>query len=184
MTKEKLREHFLSLRAGLSEEEKAAAASALCQRFLEEVVIPAGGVVAGYWPVKNEINVIPTLKYLSSQGHVCALPVIEEKGKPLRFAAWKEGDAIQEGLYGISIPTTLNFIVPDVLLVPLVAFDTAKHRIGSGAGFYDRTIAALRREKKISAFGIAYDFQKCNHVPLDETDIPMDMIITDKDIYR
>lgn len=184
MTKEKLREQYRQLRARLSEQEKTAAASALHERFLKENFIPEGAIVAGYWPVKSEISVMPLLKDMSSRGHVCAFPVIEEKGKPLRFAVWKDGDPMQEGLYGIAVPVTLTFVVPDVLLVPLVAFDAQKHRIGSGAGFYDRTIAALRAEKKISSFGVAYDIQKCDHVPFDQTDMTLDMIITDKDIYR
>ncbi|WP_291299189.1 5-formyltetrahydrofolate cyclo-ligase [Elioraea sp.] len=141
---------------------------------------PPGAVVAGYWPLKDEIDPRPLMLALAGRGHVLALPVTGPRGTALTFRRFCFGDRLAEGSFGTRHPLAdAGPIVPDWLLVPLVAFDEAGGRIGHGAGYYDRTLAALRATRPLRALGIAYAAQRQSRVPVTAHDAPLDAIATE-----
>jgi 5-formyltetrahydrofolate cyclo-ligase len=138
-------------------------------------------VVAGFAPIGDEIDVLPLLSTLSADGHPCALPVVVGRGAPLAFRAWTPGMALIEAQFGVGVPPASSPEVrPSVVLVPLLAFDGAGQRIGYGAGFYDRTLQALRRDGEVLAIGIAYADQQIESVPVDGNDARLDLVVTER----
>ncbi len=156
------------------------ASFALAVRLWKEIKAN-GNKIAGYWPLGDEVDCRPALTALKTAGAEVALPVVAGQGQVLLFRSWSPGDALESGPFGTAHPTTRAAIVaPFVLLLPLIAFDARGHRLGYGAGYYDRTIAALRRDRGILAVGIAYDEQQVDAVPSDVHDQRMDAVITDQ----
>jgi 5-formyltetrahydrofolate cyclo-ligase len=132
--------------------------------------------------MKTEINPLPLLRRLADLGAQLALPAIDKRGKPLIMRAWKIGDELKAGQWGIREPLPQAAQVdPDILLVPLAAFDRAGHRIGYGAGYYDMTIHALRAKKRVVAIGIAFAAQEIPRVPATERDERLDFIMTERE---
>ncbi|MBY0407249.1 MAG: 5-formyltetrahydrofolate cyclo-ligase, partial [Rickettsiales bacterium] len=165
--------------------EVAQAASARVAQALMELV-PAGAVVGGYVPHRGELDVFPALEALAARGHSVCLPGIEDNDKPLFFRRWRVGEKLAPGRYGIAVPEMGSPILrPDVLLVPLIAFDRSGHRLGYGAGYYDRTLAQMRsRESGVLAVGVAYAQQEVESLPADEHDERMDAIVTEKETIK
>ncbi len=119
---------------------------------------------------------------MADAGAQLALPAIDARGKPLIMRAWKIGDELKAGQWGIREPLPqAPQVDPDILLVPLAAFDRAGHRIGYGAGYYDMTIRALRAKKKVVAIGIAFAAQEIPRVPATERDERLDFIMTERE---
>lgn len=164
--------------------DRVSAAQAVSDAFFKNVTLAKGSVVSGYWPMKAELDVLLILRELLGKGHTCALPHVTGEGSPLLFRQWDEKTTMATAKFGMTEPVGSATLLPDVLLVPLLAFDTRCHRLGYGAGFYDRTIARLKKQKPVRAIGIAYDMQFYASLPAEENDVRMDMIITDKDIYK
>ena len=163
----------------------ATAGQLLRDRFLAEQPLPSGAVVAGYAPMGEEIDVLPLLHALAGRGHACALPVVVAPAAPLAFRAWHPGMTLVAADFGVGVPPpSSEELRPTVLLVPLLAFDRAGHRIGYGAGFYDRTLAALRGDGDVLAIGVAYAEQEVDAVPVDGNDAALDLIITDRSTIR
>lgn len=139
-------------------------------------------VVAAYWPKDRELDIRPVLDDLLEKGIVCALPVVEEGSRILRFARYDNGTELVSGKYGIAHPAvneTTQWLAPDIFLVPLLAFDRRGYRLGFGGGYYDATLAAYKKEKDVLAIGIAYAEQACLfHLPTEDYDVPMDRVIT------
>ncbi|HET9068692.1 MAG TPA: 5-formyltetrahydrofolate cyclo-ligase [Amaricoccus sp.] len=135
--------------------------------------------VAGYLPIRSEIDARPAMLALAGLGYGIAVPVIEGPGRPLAFRSWTPGVATERGPYGVRVPVTGEPAEPDALLVPLLAFDAAGHRLGYGGGFYDRTIAALRAGRGVVALGLAYAAQEVAEVPRSATDMRLDAVVTD-----
>ena len=163
------------------------AAQALMRNFLEAVELRTGESVSGYWPVKEEIDVKPLLQILHKRGHVCGLPVIVAKHTPLSFKHWDPEKPLVEGKWGIPVPPEdAAEMTPELLLVPLLAFDAQGNRLGYGAGFYDRTISKLRSRaaRRPLAVGIGYAAQEVEHVPCDETDERLDWVVTEQSAKR
>lgn len=155
------------------------AAFALAVRICKELT-PKGNKIAGYWPLGDEIDCRPALTALDTAGAEVALPVVAGQGQVLIFRSWSPGDTLDPGPFGTAHPgTRAAIIAPLVLLLPLIAFDARGHRLGYGAGYYDRTIAALRRERSILTVGIAYDAQEVDAVPNNVHDQCMDAVITE-----
>lgn len=136
----------------------------------------AGQVVAGYMPMRTEIDPLPAM--LAHGGPVC-VPVIMAPATPLRFAAYQGGAAMVAGAFGALIPSDLRYLTPRVLIVPLLAFDARGYRLGYGGGFYDRTLEGLRGQGQVLAIGFAFAAQQVDAVPIEPTDQPLDMIITE-----
>src|SRR5256885_14626049 len=143
-SKQVLRARALAARDGLTGERRAAAAQTIALRGLPFEIMP-GTVVAGYSPIRSEIDPIPLMRKLAVPGVQLALPAIVAGDQPLIFRAWSAGDRLQRGRLGILEPSAgAKEVIPDILLVPLAAFDRAGHRMGYGAGHYDRTLEPLR----------------------------------------
>ena len=139
----------------------------------------AGAVVSGFSAIRDEIDGGPLLLRLAREGFQIALPVMQGKGKPLLFRTWTPGDEMASAAWGIAEPLPSRPVLePDVVLVPLLAFDAQGYRLGYGGGFYDRTLAGLRAKKPIVAVGIAYDELKVDAVPHQGYDQPIDWVLT------
>lgn len=137
--------------------------------------------VSGYWPMAEEMDVRPLMIRLHAAGHALALPVVVGKGKPLIFRRWQPGAALGAAGFGLHQPDAdAPEVVPDILLVPLLAFDAAGYRLGWGGGFYDRTLAALRATRRVIAVGVAYAAQRVDNVPRTERDQRLDWVVTDE----
>lgn len=183
-SKETLRAAALALRDALPAVERQAAAEAIAARGLPIGVKP-GTIVSGFMPMKTEVNPLPLLRKLSDAGARLALPCINGRGKPLIMRAWAFGDAFKAGQWGIREPVPeAPEVAPDIVIVPLVAFDRMGNRIGYGAGYYDMTLAVLRARKKVIAVGIAFAAQEIAHVPATERDEPLDFVLTEREIIE
>jgi 5-formyltetrahydrofolate cyclo-ligase len=178
-----LRAAVLAKRDALSDEQRAEAAQALAKRKLPfEIVL--GTVVSGYSPIRNEIDPAPLMRKLSEAGAKLALPAVLARGKSLAFRAWSPDDRLMLGPLGIPEPSPAAAeLIPDIMLVPLAAFDSVGHRIGYGAGHYDYTLAHLRKMKAISAIGIAFAVQQIKAVPALPHDVALDYVLTEKKVF-
>lgn len=166
-----------ALPAGL----RQAATEAIASRGLPVKVTP-GLIVSGYMPMKTEINPLPLMRKFADAGAHLALPAVQGRGQPLIMRAWKFGDALKSGQWGIREPLdSAAEVDPDVLLVPLAAFDRNGHRIGYGAGYYDMTLARLRNLKPVTAIGLAFAVQEIPGVPATGRDEPLDLVLTERE---
>lgn len=137
-----------------------------------------GGVIAGYIPIQGEADPMPLMRLATDKGWRLALPRMESAGV-MHFHRWQPGEVLVTGPYGIGEPeAAAPRVTPDLVLVPLVAFDAARHRLGYGGGYYDRALAALKREHlACSAVGVAYAWQRVDEVYAAPHDIALDGII-------
>jgi 5-formyltetrahydrofolate cyclo-ligase len=158
--KARLRQQALARRDALPPAERAAAADSIAARSFP-FAFERGTIISGFSPMKSEINPVPLMRKLADAGAQLALPAIAGRGKPLIMRAWNFGDPLKAGQWGIREPAPdAREVAPDILIVPLAAFDRVGHRIGYGAGYYDMTIAALRVKKRVIAVGIAFAAQE------------------------
>lgn len=158
-----------------------AAAQTIAGREFPLPIAP-GTVISGFMPLKSEINPLPLMQKLAGKGAKLALPRIVGRGKPLSMRAWEFGAPLERGQWGIREPALeAPEVEPDLLLVPLLAFDRAGHRIGYGAGYYDMTIARLRSLKKVTALGIAFAAQEVPEVPTTPRDERLDLVLTERE---
>ncbi|WP_158808847.1 5-formyltetrahydrofolate cyclo-ligase [Beijerinckia sp. L45] len=140
-------------------------------------------VVSAYWSIGDEILTLPLLEALAAAGFTVALPVTGRIGEPLVFRQWKPGDDMMIGRLNIPSPNPAEpVLMPDLLFVPLITFDRRGHRIGYGAGFYDRSLAALRAEKTVVAIGVGYAAQEVPSVPSEPHDQALDFVLTEREL--
>jgi len=162
--------------------ERAAAAATIAARPFP-LAIAAGVILSGFSPLKSEINPVPLMRRLSDLGAGLALPVVTGKGKPLMMRAWVFGEPLDSGVWGIREPKPeAAEVAPDILLVPLLAFDRNGNRVGYGAGYYDMTIAKLRALKPVTAIGIAFAAQEIPSVPVTPRDARLDLVLTEREV--
>jgi 5-formyltetrahydrofolate cyclo-ligase len=177
-----LRREALARRDALSVDVRAAAAQAIAARPFP-VAVPPGAIVSGFMPMKSEINPLPLMRKLADAGAGLALPTVAGKGKPLTMRAYTFGESLASGVWGIREPGPgARQVDPDILLVPLLAFDRRGHRIGYGAGYYDMTIAGLRARKTVLAVGIAFATQEIAQVPITPRDARLDLVLTENEV--
>lgn len=192
-----LAQHKDDQRLVAKEQRKVAAQSAgigADKRFTENLMGLAGSlgidstsVVAGYWAMSNELSVTNAMTRMMEQpGATCVLPVIVGKDTPLIFREWHPGLALESGGFGTRHPPVSSpERIPDVLMIPLLAFDTSGHRLGWGGGFYDRTIGTYRaRKHPIVAIGAAYAAQQMSALPHDDLDQRVDWIVTETSVIQ
>jgi 5-formyltetrahydrofolate cyclo-ligase len=182
LTQEKaeLRRAAQTRRDALPAELRKTAAEAIAARVLPLRIAP-GVTVSGFMPLKSEINPLPLMKKLADAGTELALPVVAGRGKPLIMRKWQWGAPLVPGVWGIrEPPSEAPQVDPDILLVPLLAFDRSGYRIGYGAGYYDLTITQLRAKKSIAAVGLAFAAQEVAHVPRTSFDAPLDLVLTEQ----
>lgn len=173
-----LRRAMLERRRAAHRSESKGAAAAVSHRITGEIEFK-GKIIAGYWPLGDELDCRPALEALSRAGAQVALPVVAGQGQVLLFRTWKPGDTLDQGPFGTMHPGTRAAVVcPQILLIPLIAFDLEGNRLGYGAGYYDRTISSLRARDGVSAIGLAYDCQRVDMVPVDAHDQPLDAVLT------
>ena len=178
--KEAIRKQALERRAALKDEVPALS-RALARNFIEHVPIPPGAVVSAYFAIGDEADPAPLIEALQARGHRVVLPRVAGRGKPLDFHLYEAGAKLLPGGFGLSEPSRdWPLLDPDVLAVPLLAFDAAGYRVGYGAGFYDRTLQRLRASKNIIAASYCFSTQEFLAVPHDENDQRLDWIVTEK----
>jgi 5-formyltetrahydrofolate cyclo-ligase len=170
-------------RAAIPPAEAKAAALAIRDCVLSSELIPARATVSGYWPLAHECDPRPLLAALAARGRSLCLPVVAGRGQPLVFRHWSPGDTLRRVAFGLSEPLPdAPLAVPEVLLVPLLAFDRRGYRLGHGAGYYDRTLAQLRAQTpSVRAIGIAFALQEVAAVPVLPHDQPLDAIATERE---
>ncbi len=180
--KAELRKAALARRETLPAPERQAAAEAITARAFPLPIAP-GAIVSGYMPLKSELNPVPLMRKLAAAGAMLALPVVAGRGQPLIMRAYAFGQPLDSGQWGIREPKTdAPEVAPDILLVPLAAFDRAGRRIGYGAGYYDMTITRLRGMKSVVAVGLAYAAQQVPEVPTTPRDARLDLVLTERDV--
>ena len=178
-----LREQLRQARAAAFRAQSGNAGEALRDVFLCGAHPPAGAVVSFYYPIKDEMDVLPLARALAERGHPLCLPCVLPDSDLLVFRAFAFGDELKINSYGLSEPLPIAPVVePTVLLVPLLGFDHAGNRIGLGGGYYDRTLAVLRAKKRIYAAGIAFAAQEIEIVPTAPQDQKMDLIATEREV--
>jgi 5-formyltetrahydrofolate cyclo-ligase len=182
-SKADLRAAALAARDALSGDHRAAAALAVAARGLP-VEIARGTIVSGYAPIRGEIDPVPLMRALAAQGARLALPAVTARGKSLAFRAWSAGDRLMLGPLGIPEPSpAATEVIPDLMLVPLAAFDRLGHRIGYGAGHYDHTLAHLRKVKPVTTVGLAFAAQEIEAVPALQHDVALDYVLTEAKVF-
>ncbi len=173
-----LRREALAHRAAVAAGGDAAAGAA----GLAAVLAPhAGRVLSGYMPMRGEIDPLPAMA--AHRGPVC-VPVIAGRGLPLDFREWRPGAAMVEGRFRALVPAAGAWLVPEVLIVPLLAFDRRGYRLGYGGGFYDRTLERLRARGAIVAIGFAWAAQEVAEVPAEAVDQRLDLVVTERGPIR
>jgi 5-formyltetrahydrofolate cyclo-ligase len=178
-----LRAAALAKRDALSDNKRTAAAKAIAKRGLPMAIAP-GFIISCYSPIRSEIDPMPLLRALAAQGARLALPAVMARGKSLAFRAWSPDDRLMLGPLGIPEPSPAAAeVIPDIMLVPLAAFDRAGHRIGYGAGHYDFTLAHLRKIKAIAAIGVAFAAQEIALVPALQHDVALDYVLTETRVF-
>ena len=152
----------------------------LAAHVMREVPPPPGAVIAGFWPLPGEIDVLLLLHALAERGWPLCLPVTPRRGFPLTFRMWKPGDLLVPGRFNTKHPAGPE-TVPDYILVPLLAFDRAGNRLGYGGGYYDRTLAQFSTAYRL---GCAFSVQEVPHVPTGPEDIKLHAVATEVSVIR
>jgi 5-formyltetrahydrofolate cyclo-ligase len=180
--KPELRAQALARRDAIPPPERAAAAETIAARPFP-VDLPPGAIVSGFSPMKSEINPVPLMRRLADRGAKLALPVVAGRGRPLIMRAWSFGEKLGAGVWGIREPQAdAPEVLPDILIVPLAAFDRTGHRIGYGAGYFDMTLHRLRAVKPVVAIGVAFAVQEIPAVPATPRDARLDLVLTEREV--
>lgn len=178
--KTRLRAEVLKKRDGLSKAERDLAAELLAEQIYAFRNQIGAGPLSGFWPIRSEIDPRPAMVRFAALGVPLALPVVA--GSELVFRLWRPGEALAEGPFGLSEPFgDAPEIEPAAMIVPLSAFDRRGHRIGYGAGFYDKAIARLSRIKPPFTIGVGFSIQEIEVVPDEAHDVPLDRIVTERE---
>ena len=136
-------------------------------------------IIGGYYPVNFEVDTLNFLNELDKKDYKICLPAIK-KNNQMDFYLWTFKDLLKLNKFGIPEPEKIKKVIPELILVPLVAFDKKLFRIGYGGGYYDRYIEKYLIKKNILKVGVAYSFQKINKIPINKFDKKLDIIITEK----
>lgn len=162
-----------------------AASDAIARNFLNAIGLEKVKVISGFLPIGSEIDTRPLLRQVLEKGVDICLPAVLKPEHPLEFRQWRDGDPLVDEDFGTRAPApTAKVVLPDVLVVPLLAFDRAGYRLGYGGGFYDRSLEKLRKDKPVLAVGVAFAGQETASIPRDENDQPLDWIITENEAFR
>jgi 5-formyltetrahydrofolate cyclo-ligase len=178
-----LRAAALQRRDALHPEWRADASEKIAERVLALPELAGLSPVAGFWPIRSEVDPRALMEALHGRGVTLALPVVADPH--LLFRLWKPGDALVQRPFGLSEPPGVApEVLPRALLVPLACFDRSGGRIGYGKGLYDRTLAALKARSPVLAVGLAFSVQAVAQAPVTERDEPLDMVVTEAEVIR
>ena len=182
--KRQLRQIYLQRRLEVAQEAYHSASTAIKEHFLSSADLTKPRKIAGYLPMRGEVDIVSLFHTLHKDGHTCCLPVVVAPGAALQFRTWTPGEVLEEGRFGIRVPPTGNdSIVPDILLLPLLAFDGMGYRLGYGGGYYDTTLRKLRMANHpLVAIGAAFALQQAKKLPHEPQDEKLDAILTEKGI--
>jgi 5-formyltetrahydrofolate cyclo-ligase len=179
-TKKTMREEAMARRQAYHQRMRDSASKTVRDKFLGSIPLEPHYTIAGYWPLSGELDSVPLLTALHERNYKCCLPIVTGYNQPLIFREWTPGQKLVDGFAGTKIPSMdAAEVLPDILLVPLIAFDRAGYRLGYGGGFYDRTLADLRQKHNIRAVGIAYSVQQMPIIPHEGHDMKLDWIVTE-----
>ena len=181
MLKSKLRDKILKIRKRVNKKNIQIDFKHLIKILKKENINKK--IIGGYYPVNFEIDDLTLLRKFEKNKFKISLPVIK-KNFQMDFYKWKFSDPLKINKYGIPEPKTRNIIYPDILLIPLVAFDKNLNRLGYGGGYYDRLIERLSKKKKIIKIGLAFSIQKVDKVPINVYDKKLDYVVTNKYIIK
>lgn len=176
-TKAALRRAARNRRAAIDPAARNAAALAACQHFLASGLVQSGAVVAAYWSIGDEITCLPIMDALQGSGVSVALPAVTGPDEPLQMRIWRAGVALCDGGFGtLAPPPDAPQAEPEVVIVPLLGYDATGTRLGYGGGFYDRTLASMKKTPRL--IGLAYSEQEFAHIPRAPHDVPLDAVVT------
>ena len=177
-TKAALRIRARTARAGLDQDDRTDAASAVARHFFDGISLDPAQVVAAYWRIRDEIDCQPILVRLMDSNQKVVLPVVLGPDRPLDLRVWEQGTSLFEAGFGTLAPSELApRAEPDVIIMPLLGFDKHGTRLGYGGGYYDRTLARL--SKKPMLVGLAFSAQEFDHIPREPHDVPLDAVVTE-----
>ncbi|HEX2255933.1 MAG TPA: 5-formyltetrahydrofolate cyclo-ligase [Afifellaceae bacterium] len=176
------RERLIALRLAMPPDERRRLTAAIADHLDATLDITPGTVLAFYWPIRGEPNLIPWVERLHERGVRPALPVVVAKGQPMQFRPWAPGAAMVRGIWNIPMPADETVVTPEIVLAPLVGFDRQLYRLGYGGGFFDRTLAAL--DSKPMAIGVGYAAMELPTVHPQPHDIAMDVVVTEQGVLR
>ena len=154
----------------------------LIETRLRELLAERPGPLGVYWPFRAEFDPRPLIDWIIAAGRTVALPVVVDKKGPLEFRAWRPGEKLVDGVWGIPVPERRERITPTIVLAPLVGFDEACYRLGYGGGYFDRTLAAL--SPRAIAIGVGFEAQRLETIHPQSFDVPMDFIVTETAVRR
>jgi 5,10-methenyltetrahydrofolate synthetase len=176
------RERLIAGRLDIPAETRAAHSQAIADALDRELDDVNGLAISLYWPFRGEPDLRPWMERATARGATCLLPIVIEKGKPLIFRSWKQGEKLDRGVWNIPVPAEGKEMLPDVVISPLVGFDPRLYRLGYGGGFFDRTLAA--HPGKPLVIGVGYASQHIPTIHPQRYDIPMTRIITEKGLWH
>ncbi|MCB1744231.1 MAG: 5-formyltetrahydrofolate cyclo-ligase [Gammaproteobacteria bacterium] len=163
-------------RIKLSDEQRVRLDQRICERMLE-CLGAQPRVIGFYWPFRGEVDPRRFVLQLAESGIELALPVVVTEHAPLEFWRWTPESPMQPGIWNIPIPVTRAPVTPDLLLVPLLGFDTANYRLGNGGGYYDRTLAVMRPRPR--TIGLGYELTRLESIHPLPHDVPLDTVVTE-----
>lgn len=184
-TKQTLRDLAYAQRMALPSEERAQKALAIRDNFLKSVYLPRGATISAYIPFNAEVDPLPILDVLIERGYATLMPYTAPNQTLITFRSWTRGTPLQRTIYGIMEPVPDDDAphIPDVIIMPLLAFDGKGHRLGYGAGYFDQTLSYLKTKTKFRTIGVAFQMQYYENVPVELHDYPLDMCVTEEKVY-
>lgn len=184
--KNEFRQAAFQRRKALDADLRADWSRQIMDRLLSSIDLPPpGSVIAGYVPVNNEVDVVPLMTELVERGYRCAVPYNTDRMETLDFLEWTPQSVLHLGLYNIPQPDPkkAEALLPDFLVVPMLAFDASCNRMGYGSGYFDRTFMHLQKFHAFRAVGVAFEAQKYDAVPVDGYDYTLDAVVSETDVY-
>jgi len=185
-SKKGLRAYFSDIRRQISPEYAKDGAFGAARRFFTENICKSGDIIGAYYPIHEECSTQFLLCDAVNRGFETALPVVVGEGKPLIFRKWRWGEDLEYSKFRVKEPpSSAEEVVPNIMFIPLLAFDDRGHRLGYGRGFYDRTIADFRKKgTAVIAIGYGYESQFIEELPADEHDELLDYVVTPKRVIE
>jgi 5-formyltetrahydrofolate cyclo-ligase len=156
--------------------------SAEIEKSLRDILAERPGALGVYWPFRAEFDPRPLVDWAVAVGRTVALPVVVDKKGPLDYRAWRPGEPLVDGVWGIPVPERDEVVTPSAVLAPLVGFDRGCYRLGYGGGYFDRTLAVL--SPPAFAVGVGFEAQQIDTIHPQSFDVPMDLIVTEARVRR